>query len=481
MRKVYLDNLPKDNRYYIDWKNSIDCKVKFVYDDIYGELKIINYSNNKVTIKYKNNIQTISIEQFKRASIGRLVDKYTDKFKFNLNEKINNLVIIDAKKVNCYKYYKYKCNKCGFNCGKHWNIKEEKYKDEYWIEESNLLHGKGCSCCGNKIVVEGINDIPTTAPWMVKYFQGGYEEAKLYAKNSNKKIIPICPECGSIKDKEIIINNINKRHSINCICSDGISYPEKVMFNLLKQLNIDFIYQYSKSNAQWVGKYKYDFYFKLNEEDCIIETHGKQHYKENCFDSSLKKVQENDKNKCQLAIHNGIKPNNYIVIDCRESELDFIKNNIINSRLNEIFDLNNIDWLKIGQDSEKSLIKQVCEYWRIHNNINNENISTKKLELFFKLNRATIIRYLKNGNIIGLCNYDAKEEMKKSGRISGKLLGFKIKVIKDNICLGIFNSASEISRISKKSFGIYLCQSNISKACKLNKKYKGFIFKYMEE
>ena len=42
MRKVYLDNLPKDNRYYIDWKNSIDCKVKFVYDDIYGELKIIN-------------------------------------------------------------------------------------------------------------------------------------------------------------------------------------------------------------------------------------------------------------------------------------------------------------------------------------------------------------------------------------------------------------------------------------------------------
>ena len=102
----------------------------------------------------------------------------------------------------------------------------------------------------------------------------------------------------------------------------------------------------------------------------------------------------NDKNKKELAIENGIKPENYIVIDCRYSELEFIKNNILHSRLNEIFDLNNIDWIKIGQDSEKSLVKEVCDYWHLHNEINNEGLTTTDLEKVFKLGKSTIIRIL---------------------------------------------------------------------------------------
>ena len=38
---------------------------------------------------------------------------------------------------------------------------------------------------------------------------------------------------------------------------------------------------------------------------------------------------------------------------------------------------NEVDWVKIGQDSEKSLVKQVCDYWKIHNDITNQ----KKLKL----------------------------------------------------------------------------------------------------
>ena len=72
-----------------------------------------------------------------------------------------------------------------------------------------------------------------------------------------------------------------------------------------------------------------------------------------------------------MAIDNGIKLENYITIDCRKSDLEHIKNNIINSKLNEIFDLNEVDWVKIGQDSEKSLVKQVCDYWK--NNKPNNN------------------------------------------------------------------------------------------------------------
>ena len=51
------------------------------------------------------------------------------------------------------------------------------------MSERQILNGKRCACCSNSVVVEGINDIPTTAPWMVDYFPGGYEEAKRYTKN----------------------------------------------------------------------------------------------------------------------------------------------------------------------------------------------------------------------------------------------------------------------------------------------------------
>ena len=74
-----------------------------------------------------------------------------------------------------------------------------------------------------------------------------------------------------------------------------------------------------------------------------METHGKQHYEDGfkgCGGRTLEEEQQNDKNKYELAIKNGIKQQNYIVIDCSKSDLEFIKNNIINSRLNELFNLN---------------------------------------------------------------------------------------------------------------------------------------------
>ena len=46
MRKVFLDELPrkggKSDR--IDWKKSVGCKIPFIYDDIQGEMEIINYN-----------------------------------------------------------------------------------------------------------------------------------------------------------------------------------------------------------------------------------------------------------------------------------------------------------------------------------------------------------------------------------------------------------------------------------------------------
>ena len=41
------------------------------------------------------------------------------------------------------------------------------------------------------------------------------------------------------------------------------------------------IKEYNKKHEKWVQKYRYDFYFELNNEKYIIETHGEQHYYNN--------------------------------------------------------------------------------------------------------------------------------------------------------------------------------------------------------
>ena len=55
------------------------------------------------------------------------------------------------------------------------------------------------------------------------------------------------------------------------------------MSNVLNYLNIDFKTQVSKNTFNWCKNYRYDFYFELNNEKYIIETHGGQHYEEGFY------------------------------------------------------------------------------------------------------------------------------------------------------------------------------------------------------
>ena len=416
-RHIFLECLPKKGK-YIDWMNTLYMKVYYIYENIKDWIEIIEIiksNKTKLKIKYKNKECIISTDNFQRCKLGKILNKITKEFKVEIGQifKDNkrNLIIIDREyKQSTYykntqlKYYKYKCNKCKY--------------DEGWIKETELLHGQGCSCCNGKVVVKGINDIATTHPWMIKYFIN-VEDSYNYTYSSRERINFKCPNCGF--EKEMIISNLY-RFKFSCPnCSDGVSYPEKFIYNLLKQLKEnnqlkDFVWQYTSKNNKWVDSYRYDFYFEKNNNKYIIEANGEQHYEYTGLKRTLEDEQNNDKNKMELAIKNGIKPENYIVIDCRKSELDFIKNNIINSKLNDIFDLSSVDSIKIGRDSEKSLVKEVCDYWKIYRNINNKNISSITLSKLFKLNSTTIVKYLKTGTKLGWCNYDSKEEQLRGGK-----------------------------------------------------------------
>lgn len=406
----------------------------------------------------------------RRTYLGK---KFKWKYKVgdNIKDEKRNLIILNKyiseyvqkNKITKIKHYICKCNLCNY-------IGDMREIDLYY-------NSSGCpACClPPRVVVEGINDIPTTASWMVEYFQGGYDEAKNYTKNSHKKIYPICPDCGEVKNKEVIISNLHKRSGFKCLnCNDGISFPEKFINNLLQQLNEAYIYQISKSIFKWCDKYRYDFYIK--GKSIIIETHGKQHYIEtNGNWDTLEKIKSNDKIKEHLANINDIK--HYIVLDCRESSLEYIKNSIMDSKLPSIlnFKERDINWEKCFETSLKSLVKIVSDEWN-----KNINISSKVLANKYNLSKNTIIKFLKIGTKLGWCLYNPKEEILKNCHKMTNNNCKKIKIYKNNKSLGIFNSIKELSESSYELYGIKLLTSGIGQVCMGNwKNYKGFTFKYM--
>lgn len=469
MRKVFLENLPKRGN-LINWRESIGYKVPFIYDDIEGEVEILEYSlnKNKLNIKYKNKSIKINTGNLTKCALGNIVGRYTKNFKVEIGEKIKdnnrdlNIISreykINEKTKKKLKYYKYECNICG-------NI--------YHIEERRLLVGFGCNVCSGRATKLGINTIWDTDRWMCD-LGVSEEDAKKYRKNARKKITVKCPDCG--RERKVCISHIYDYRSIFCPCKDGKSYPEKFIISLLEQLNVDFEIEYS---PEWVKPKRYDFYIKDNS--CIIEANGLQHYKEGFITLGgkvLEEEQANDKYKREIALANGIK--HYITLDCRESNLEWIKNSILNSELNDLFDLSNVNWTICAEFANKNIVKEVCNYW----SNKREDETTTNLMKEFKLSRDAIIKYLKKGTKLGWCNYNPKEEGLKGGlkgnKKVSKLNCKKVEIFKNNKSLGIFPSCAELERQSEELFGVKLLNGGISRACTSDRKqYKGFTFKYI--
>ena len=286
------------------------------------------------------------------------------------------------------KWYKYHCNKCG---NEDWNI-------EGAIKPKSIKGlSTGCNvCCHNpQKIVLGINTIWDKARWMCDL--GVLEEdAKKYTPQSNKKIEVICPHCG--ESKICRISDIYNNHSIGCICADNIPSGEKAIYFILRQLGIDFKFQLTKKDFNWCDRFRYDFY--IPSINTIIETNGEQHYKETTnFKSKLEDIVNNDKAKKELALKNKIK--NYIVIDCRKTNFDYIKENILNSELSLLLDLSVIDWGKCEEFIfNKNLIKIACNYKK-----DNPNLTTTKIGELMGFNYNTIRNWLKIGTKLGWCEY----------------------------------------------------------------------------
>lgn len=335
---------------------------------------------------------------------------------YQLNENIKrenlNITIIERFRksdVSKTKSYLIKCNKCGFDS------RNETYKNgklfQYTVEEYNLKNLSYCPCCNFKVVQVGINDIPTTAPWMVDYFQGGHDEAKQYSKSSTQKLFFKCPNCNLIKHNKTSIQQLYKVGKISCTCSDGISLPEKIMYYLLLQNNEvseSFKYQYSPKWCQFYLDNKkkrgiYDFYFQNSKGDFVVEMDGNFHYEKHFKDKSLEEQKEIDYQKNMLALKNNM---TIIRIDCKESNFEYIKENILKSELISVLNLHDVNWDVIKENCYKNIIKLVCLDYA------NGSYSTIDLSKKYHMCRGTIITYLHIGNENDWCEYNGGNKKK---------------------------------------------------------------------
>ena len=464
MKKVFLDDLPRKKygeNERINWKESIGYKIKFIYENIEGEIEIVDYykKNNKeyLKVKYIKNILEIRTCSVSNCNLGRLLNKTYDNYKYNIGDIIGNkfseikileqIRILDSRQTS-KKGYKYECLKC---------------KNKHWIGENKLNKDQGCNVCSGKKVLKGINDLWTTHPHIAKLLKCPNNGYKLN-HGSGKSEIFICPNCGYEKEY-IIFNIINNKFSCPK-CGDGISYPNKIGFNLLEQLGINFEFEY---NPDWIKPKRYDFYFILNGKQYILEMDGYWHNNDNKLSGqTAEESQAIDDYKDMKAKENGIE---VIRIDCKISDLEYIKNNILTSKLNELFNLNNIDWLKCEEFACSSFVKIACDYW------NSGIRNARKIGEIMKICRAVIIKYLKQGTELNLCCYNSKQIMKEN--ILNTIDYKKRKIIQlslDNIFIKEWESITQAN--SKTG----ILNQNIIKCCKGKRNHAGkFKWMYKED
>lgn len=314
------------------------------------------------------------------------------------------------------KAYGYKCLKCGYDAG----IKTE----------NSIVKGFGCPCCANRVVIPGLNDITTTDPWMIPFFQGGRDEASKYSKSSSKVITPICPDCGRSVTPQTI-NNIYTKKGVSCPCSDGISFPNKIIYFLMEQLlgkeKINFFQREYRVEPQ---NKVFDIYFEKDEKKYFIEMDGglnhgevirKHQVGKKIFSS---KLFGNDMVKDRVADSLGIE---LIRIDCYYSDFVYIQNNLLCSKLSQIIDLGSVDWETIEKQSYSNLVKAVCEYRRVH-----PDVFVKDAVQHFKLSEETIRSYWTRGDALGWCSFERKKESARS-RKARTYYGQSCRVILEDV------------------------------------------------
>lgn len=343
---IDLSNLPKRADGKISWRDCNHNLVTFSYrgkcDSLFVEKRI---DEDRLLVTHNGNQYELPIISLQRVSLGKLFGfSINNNYHYDLEDVINdasrNLIINDKIRIEysngrSSKGYLIKCLDC---------------LNSFRVSEANLDRGDGCPYCTNHKITVGENDIGTTRPDLIKMLKNK-EDAYKYTQFSNQQIEFICPQCGEYLGQKTIFNVT--RSGISCPkCSNGISYPNRLMYNLLSILQVDFTTEVvfdwcvfpNYYNEMELSSGRYDFV--IDADKIIIEMDGGFGHGNDPHPLSSYTKEEliyRDKMKDRLAMEHGYK---VIRIDCNyktNNRFSYCMNNIFNSDLSNIYNLSIVD------------------------------------------------------------------------------------------------------------------------------------------
>ena len=254
------------------------------------------------------------------------------------------------------------------------------------------------------------NSVAKDYPDLIKYFKNEEEAYKL-TRGSGVVIDVVCPICGFEKKMRVV--ELCKQGFYCNVCDDGISFPNKILRNLLKdesiknqieELNIEW-------NPKWEEKVLFDAMIIINNKKICIEMQGEQHETgvwNHIKDINIKKRDNYKRKKCKE--ENIIE----IEIDCKKSDFDYIKSKILESNLINYIKFDNVNWNEVHKNSLKSAKVLACELY------DNSSKTTNQIAKELNLHRKTITRYLKEGAKVGICTYSKEDNWYRQLLYRGK-------------------------------------------------------------
>lgn len=322
----------------------------------------------------------------------------------------------------------------------------------------SIRKGQGCYACGYERVSQALM---LSQEEIEKRIHNANPNVKVVGEylGQKEKIKCQCLLCDSYFDLNIV-NNIENKPIWCPVCSDGVSYPNKFIRNVLQKLPVENLkYEYQ---PEWAKPYFYDTYFQYKDKSYIIEMDGGFHYG-NEFkingrkNKTFQEVQAVDYKKDELAFEHDIE---MIRIEAKVSEMNYIKENILNSKLAELFDFTDFDWLYCHMKSTKSDVKTVC-------NLFNEGIDISEIALSVGCCETTAKEYLKKGNEFGWCNYIY--------RPSPIIVYDKHTLERVNWFRNVSECVETMNKLGKGDFA----KGTIGAVCRGSKaSYKGYVFRY---
>jgi very-short-patch-repair endonuclease len=336
--------------------------------------------------------------------------------------------------------YKNRRSKMPFMC--------KRNNEHIWeANAGNVLEGYGCPYCRATIIGEKqkgkhkSNALPMiiTAPEMVEYLTNK-EDALNFTMASRDITSWTCPLCKYKFDERIakVHNNFRTRGHFVCpCCSAGRSYPNRLMSEVLNQLQIDYISEY---NQEWTQGKRYDFYFVFNDTKYIIEMDGGFHKENTLSKQSIDEINATDKLKDKLALEHNI---TLIRIDCcycNANRLAYIQNNIL-KKLSFLFDFSKVDFNECDKRANISTLKLFSEAWEKY-----KDVYLIEKELHY--GRDRVIYYLKLTEKYNISSYCFKEDSKKRKDNFNKVIipqicGYPVRCIETG---EIFQSMKQASK-----------------------------------